>query len=183
MWKNICFPLKWLWCHCSISTAASFLLPSLTSSCTSGLARTIPIWELTKGQPFDTDSATWAADWANSLLWSRVGSCLVFGVPEETPSLASREAGPLTLICRAMMGHRSARDIKVAPVLLKAGFGAAFKKGQWWRKAAIALQLFLVWDKMNMKWRIYFVLWNVPYFCKECGFYSCQDVPNAFLLL
>lgn len=129
------------------------------SSCTSGLARTIPIWEVTKGQPFDTDTATWAAVWASGLLWSTAGSWLVFGLMGETLSLASREAGPLTLIWRTMMGHRSARDSKFAPVLLKAGFGTDLRKGQWWRKAAIVLQLFWVWVKIED--------WKFILFCKH----------------
>lgn len=36
-------------------------LPCWMSSCTSGLALTIPIWSVTNGQPFDTDIFTCAA--------------------------------------------------------------------------------------------------------------------------
>lgn len=82
-------------------------LPCLMSSCTSALAWTIPIWEVTKGQLLDTGVAK---SWA--------------GLTAETFSLASRESAALTLIWRAMMGQRSARDSRAAPVLLRAGLGA-----------------------------------------------------------
>lgn len=55
---------------------------------------------------------------------------VVIGLTGETLSLFSIEAVLLTLIWRTMMGHQLARESKEAPVLLNAGFGTDFRKGQ-----------------------------------------------------
>ncbi|KAG7279897.1 hypothetical protein CRUP_016224, partial [Coryphaenoides rupestris] len=113
---------------------------SPTSSWTSELARTTPIWETTKGQSLARDTATWLADWAKR----RLGlTAMCFGWPSWAPGVSILGSALLTVIWRTMMGHRSARESRAAPVRRSAGLGADFRKGQWCRKAAMALKLVL----------------------------------------
>lgn len=125
-----------------------FFIPGLescgspTSSWTSELARTTPIWEATKGQSLAMDTATWLADWAKLRL-RPTATC--FRWPSWAAGAFILGSVLLTVIWRAMMGHRSARESRAVPVRRSAVLGADFRKGQWCRKAAMTLKLFLLW--------------------------------------